>query len=211
MKKSLSLALLLVLVFHAHADTVGIQAGIGVWQPDIEGSFGISEVITAEELGLQGEDANIFYIALEHPVPVLPNIRISRTDLEAKGAGRLLTSILHLKTLRQIICCNKTQDNEAGRSLLGRSRSSSRFRAARSTAGSCDLARRLNQTLGWRSIIVVPLSTSVAQAGRGPSAVLLSQGAAGLSKDSIALCHQVTTLDRASDLYVVSKSNRLPM
>ena len=52
-----------------------------------------------------------------------------------------------------------------------------------------------NQTPGWRSI--VPLSTSVAQAGRGPSAVLLSQGAAGLSQDSIALCHQVTTLDRA--------------
>jgi mRNA interferase MazF len=44
---------------------------------------------------------------------------------------------------------------------------------------------------------VVPLSTSVAQAGRGPSAVLLFQGAAGLSKDSVALCHQVTTLDRA--------------
>ena len=37
----------------------------------------------------------------------------------------------------------------------------------------------------------------MAQAGRGPSAVLLSQGAAGLSKDSVVLCHQVTTLDRA--------------
>jgi mRNA-degrading endonuclease toxin of MazEF toxin-antitoxin module len=52
-----------------------------------------------------------------------------------------------------------------------------------------------NQTQGWRSIIVVPLSTSPIQAGRGPSAVLLPQGAAGL-KDSVALCHQVTTLDR---------------
>jgi mRNA-degrading endonuclease toxin of MazEF toxin-antitoxin module len=41
---------------------------------------------------------------------------------------------------------------------------------------------------------MVPLSTSVAQSGRGP---LLPQGAAGLSKDSVALCHQVTTLDRA--------------
>jgi mRNA interferase MazF len=54
-----------------------------------------------------------------------------------------------------------------------------------------------NQTQGWRSIIVVPLSTSLAQAGRGPSAVLLPQRAAGLGKDSIALCHQVTTLDRS--------------
>ncbi len=54
-----------------------------------------------------------------------------------------------------------------------------------------------SQTQNWRSIIVVPLSTSVAQAGRGPSAVLLTQGAAGLGKDSVALCHQVTTLDRS--------------
>ena len=46
-----------------------------------------------------------------------------------------------------------------------------------------------NKTQSWRSIIVVPLSTSVAQAGRGPSAVLLSQGTAGLGKDSVALCH----------------------
>ena len=54
-----------------------------------------------------------------------------------------------------------------------------------------------NQTQGWRSIIVVPLSTSAAQAGRGPSAVSLPQGAGGLSRESVALCHQVTTLDRS--------------
>src|SRR5215210_950128 len=54
-----------------------------------------------------------------------------------------------------------------------------------------------NQAEGWRSIIIVPLSTSTAQAGRGPSAVLLTGSAAGLGKDSVALCHQVTTLDRS--------------
>ena len=54
-----------------------------------------------------------------------------------------------------------------------------------------------NQTQGWRSIIVVPLSTAVRQAGRGPTAVPLSKGTGGLSDDSVALCHQVTTLDRA--------------
>ncbi|HXD33603.1 MAG TPA: type II toxin-antitoxin system PemK/MazF family toxin [Pyrinomonadaceae bacterium] len=50
---------------------------------------------------------------------------------------------------------------------------------------------------GWRSIIVVPLSTSVSQAARGPSAVLFTRGTAGLNKDCVALCHQVTTLDRS--------------
>ena|SRR5204862_4147126 len=54
-----------------------------------------------------------------------------------------------------------------------------------------------NQSPGWRSIIVVPVSTSVAQAGRGPTAVSLRQGAGGLPKESVALCHQITTLDRA--------------
>ncbi len=48
----------------------------------------------------------------------------------------------------------------------------------------------------WRSIIVVPLSTSNAQAGRGATAVRVPRGAAGLARESVALCHQVTTLDR---------------
>jgi mRNA interferase MazF len=54
-----------------------------------------------------------------------------------------------------------------------------------------------NQAEGWRSVIVVPLSTSGRQAKRGPTVVEIPQGFGGLSKASIAVCHQVTTLDRA--------------
>ena len=54
-----------------------------------------------------------------------------------------------------------------------------------------------NQISAWRSIIVVPVSTSASQANRGPSVVELPAGAAGLPKASLAVCHQVTTLDRA--------------
>src|SRR5713226_1837580 len=54
-----------------------------------------------------------------------------------------------------------------------------------------------NTTPTWRSVIVVPVSTSPAQAKRGPTAVLLPAKSAGLRESSIALCHQVTTLDRA--------------
>jgi mRNA-degrading endonuclease toxin of MazEF toxin-antitoxin module len=53
-----------------------------------------------------------------------------------------------------------------------------------------------NQVPTWRSVIVVPLSTSAAQARRGPTAVEIPRGAAGLKAASVALCHQVTTLDR---------------
>src|SRR5687768_4253231 len=54
-----------------------------------------------------------------------------------------------------------------------------------------------NQTPGWRSVIVVPISTSEAQAKRGPTAIELPKGEGGLKKTSVAICHQVTTLDRA--------------
>ena len=54
-----------------------------------------------------------------------------------------------------------------------------------------------NQTPGWRSIIVVPISISSSQGKRGPTVVELPGGAAGLPKASFAVCHQVTTLDRA--------------
>lgn len=54
-----------------------------------------------------------------------------------------------------------------------------------------------NQAGTWRSLLVVPLSTSPRQRQRGPTAVLLPAGTAGLPQASVALCHQVTTLDRS--------------
>ena len=53
-----------------------------------------------------------------------------------------------------------------------------------------------NETPQWRSIIVVPLSTSKAQAKRSPTTPRIPKGAAGLKKGCVAVCHQVTTLDR---------------
>jgi|ERR1051326_2520152 len=54
-----------------------------------------------------------------------------------------------------------------------------------------------NETPGWRSIIVVPISTSGSQARRGLTVIEIPAGTSGLPKTSYALCHQVTTLDRA--------------
>jgi mRNA interferase MazF len=54
-----------------------------------------------------------------------------------------------------------------------------------------------NKTPGWKSIIVVPVWTSTSQASRGPTVVELPFGSTGLQKASFAVCHQVTTLDRA--------------
>lgn len=53
-----------------------------------------------------------------------------------------------------------------------------------------------NRIEAWRSLIVVPISTSQSQAGRGPTAIPIPEGTGGLGRASLALCHQVTTLDR---------------
>jgi len=54
-----------------------------------------------------------------------------------------------------------------------------------------------NQTTGWRSVIVVPLSTSSSQAKRGPTVVAIPAQVAGLTEAGTAICDRVTTLDRA--------------
>ena len=54
-----------------------------------------------------------------------------------------------------------------------------------------------NEVPSWRSIIVIPVSTSASQGKRGPTIVEIPGGSAGLPKASFAVCHQVTTLDRA--------------
>lgn len=64
-----------------------------------------------------------------------------------------------------------------------------------------------NQTVGWRSIIVVPISTSASQGRRAPTVVEIPAGAGGLSRTSFAVCHQVTTLDRAK---LTKKVGELP-
>jgi len=64
-----------------------------------------------------------------------------------------------------------------------------------------------NEVAGWRSVIVVPVSSSSSQARRGPTSVALPAGAGGLTKDCVALCHQVTTLDRGK---LTSRLGALP-
>ena len=53
-----------------------------------------------------------------------------------------------------------------------------------------------NRVTAWQSVMVVPLTTSAAQARRGPTAVPIPDGAGGLHGDGVAVCHQITTLDR---------------
>jgi mRNA interferase MazF len=54
-----------------------------------------------------------------------------------------------------------------------------------------------NESPNWRSMIVVPCTTSETQRRRGPTVVFLTQGTGGLKDACAAICHQITTLDRS--------------
>lgn len=52
-----------------------------------------------------------------------------------------------------------------------------------------------NSLANWRSIIVIPVSTN--RARKGETLVNIAKGVGGLVDDSVALCHQITTIDRS--------------
>ena len=52
-----------------------------------------------------------------------------------------------------------------------------------------------NQARGWRSITVVPLTSSERWQTASPTTVLFAAGESGLPKSCAALAHQITTID----------------
>lgn len=78
------------------ADTLlGVYAGAGTWQQELRGDInsGISDVDLQDDLGLDDDDNAIFYLALEHGVPVLPNIRAQYFSIDVDGADVLSRTI----------------------------------------------------------------------------------------------------------------------
>jgi outer membrane protein len=78
----------------AHADTVfGIYAGAYNWKADYSGDINDTDadqnIDLEDDLGFSDESNTVFYIAVEHPVPILPNVRIQHTALDSSADGRL--------------------------------------------------------------------------------------------------------------------------
>ncbi|GAA4357719.1 TIGR04219 family outer membrane beta-barrel protein [Kangiella marina] len=73
----------------ASADFLGIYVGAERWNYDIDGyiSSGSDRVDLNQDLGLQDDDDNVYYLAFEHPVPFLPNVKIQQNNLEGSAIG----------------------------------------------------------------------------------------------------------------------------
>jgi len=73
------------------ADTVGVRAGANLWMQAYEGdaSSGGADISLDNDLGYDDETGSSFYLQVEHPVPVLPNVMLAHTKVDASANGAL--------------------------------------------------------------------------------------------------------------------------
>ncbi|MEO3678104.1 TIGR04219 family outer membrane beta-barrel protein [Rheinheimera fenheensis] len=68
----------------AQADTLlGLYIGADGWRTSTDGSFANNEQL--QSFNFNDKTQSSYYVALEHPLPLLPNIRLQHNQLESNG------------------------------------------------------------------------------------------------------------------------------
>ncbi|MGR6874676.1 TIGR04219 family outer membrane beta-barrel protein [Pseudomonas sp. HK3] len=70
---------------------VDFYAGGYYWDQTVSGDAGSgsNQADLDDDLNLDADGQNVLYFAFEHPVPVLPNIKIKTTDMSSDGNGQV--------------------------------------------------------------------------------------------------------------------------
>ncbi|MCR8924390.1 TIGR04219 family outer membrane beta-barrel protein [Dasania sp. GY-MA-18] len=75
----------------ATADTLGFRVGANSWQQDFSGdiqSGDAGDIVDMQDtLGFDDESNNNFYVAIEHPIPLIPNVMLARTEMEINASS----------------------------------------------------------------------------------------------------------------------------
>ena len=90
MRKTILAMSLFGMVGTASADFLGLYVGGGSWSHDPEGGFsstnlGSTTIDMKNNLGFDKESEGYLWAAFDHPIPLLPNIRLERTPLLHQG------------------------------------------------------------------------------------------------------------------------------
>ncbi|QOL25920.1 TIGR04219 family outer membrane beta-barrel protein [Thalassotalea sp. LPB0316] len=67
----------------AQADVLGIYIGGSVWDQKSSGEFG--EQNNLVDFNFTNKKKGSYYIAFEHPIPLIPNVKIATSDLDTSG------------------------------------------------------------------------------------------------------------------------------
>ena len=91
MKKLIAAALLSLTPAVALADVVGFRIGANAWAQTYEGDVqaGPASIDIEDQLGYDDDTGYSAYLQLEHPLPLLPNIMLQRTELDSDANGTL--------------------------------------------------------------------------------------------------------------------------
>ncbi|MGL6160108.1 TIGR04219 family outer membrane beta-barrel protein [Microbulbifer sp.] len=77
----------------ASADTIlGFDASAGVWQPSYSGNLGVDD-FDVDEFSLAEDNITFIQAALEHPVPLIPNILVAHSSVETDGTAMLESDV----------------------------------------------------------------------------------------------------------------------
>ena len=93
MKKAiLATSLALVLSNSAHADSLlGLYIGGQIWANQADGVFGEGETDQAA-FNFDDQNQGNYFVALEHPIPLIPNVKLASTTLDTIGGTTITTS-----------------------------------------------------------------------------------------------------------------------
>jgi len=88
-------ALLVLCITTAQADFVGLNIGASHWAPELTGSFSSlgTPIDIVDTLGIDDPSQSSMVLTLEHPIPVLPNIRYQGYDLDSRGSKILSNDV----------------------------------------------------------------------------------------------------------------------
>ena len=79
----------------AQADVVGVKVSAGGWEPSFNGDIqdGLVAINLANDLNLSDDQATVASLSFEHPIPVLPNVRLDYADLSITADSTLTRDI----------------------------------------------------------------------------------------------------------------------
>jgi outer membrane protein len=85
------------LLHAADAPGIDIYAGAYSWETEPSGEFasGGEAISMGDDLGYGETRQNVLFIGLEHPVPLLPNVRLRQVDLSDSSSERLERSFTY--------------------------------------------------------------------------------------------------------------------
>ena len=87
-----SLVTITTLATVSNADFLGAEVGFGVWNTKTTGDIrkGSDNISFEDDLGFNGNKANnYFYVLFDHPLPLIPNVKIQKTNFSTSANGKM--------------------------------------------------------------------------------------------------------------------------